>query len=210
MWFFIFCCYFFPARSYDTSSRRKPADRSKRSHHRRSPTSSRHGHRQRHREERDDRSQSVGSRRRHRDRVVKDRSPVKVKPNQYFPISHLLHWSVLSCVQFLWWFWRTTIEHIQIFKNTLHFILYILLTQTNWTNYRQIFFFIIKSNELFEKAKKNFNFFSFLRPKRNPALFINAIVRNWVCVVGLLKGLYLRWILLCYSDICLKQQFIYN
>lgn len=65
----------------DTSSRRKQPDRSKRSHHRRSPTSSRHGHRQRHRDERadrDERSHST-SRRRHRDRVVKDRSPVKVK-----------------------------------------------------------------------------------------------------------------------------------
>lgn len=80
--------------SYDTTSRRKQSDRSKRSHHRRSPTSSRHGHRQRHREEREDRSQST-SRRRHRDRVAKDRSPVKVKTIQYF----LYNFS-LSCIQF--------------------------------------------------------------------------------------------------------------
>lgn len=79
-------------RSYDTSSRRKQSDRSKRSHHRRSPTSSRHGHRQRHnrdnREDRDDRSHST-SRRRHRDRVVKDRSPVKVKTIRFYSILHL-------------------------------------------------------------------------------------------------------------------------
>lgn len=67
--------------SYDISSRRKPSDRSKRSHHRRSPTSSRHGHR-RHREDREDQTHST-SRRRNRDRVIKDRSPVKVKSSQY-------------------------------------------------------------------------------------------------------------------------------
>lgn len=73
------------ADSYETSSRRKQPDRSKRSHLRRSPTSSRHGHRQRHR---DERSHST-SRRRHRERPAKDRTtPVKVKPTQY---------SVLRC-----------------------------------------------------------------------------------------------------------------
>lgn len=69
-------------QSYETSSRRKQADRTKRSHHRRSPTSSRHGHRQRHRDEREERSNST-SRRRHRDRGVKDRSPIKVKKYQF-------------------------------------------------------------------------------------------------------------------------------
>lgn len=77
----IFCSHTHTADSYETSSRRKQPDRSKRSHLRRSPTSSRHGHRQRHR---DERSHST-SRRRHRERPAKDRTtPVKVKPIQYF------------------------------------------------------------------------------------------------------------------------------
>lgn len=72
--------------SYDTSSHRKKSDRSKRSHHRRSPESSRRGHRQQ--RHRDDRSQST-SRRRHRERAAakerQDRTtPVKVKTNQFF------------------------------------------------------------------------------------------------------------------------------
>lgn len=70
--------------SYDTTAqRRKQPERSKRSHHRRSPTSSRRGHRLRHRE---DRSHS-NSRRRHRERerAAKERqdrtSPLKaLKP----------------------------------------------------------------------------------------------------------------------------------
>lgn len=80
--------------SYETSSRRKQSDRSKRSHHRRSPTSSRHGHRQRHRDDREDRSHSV-SRRRHRERGAKDRSPAKVKIHLFNPFikicSHLIY-----------------------------------------------------------------------------------------------------------------------
>lgn len=72
-WKFQFYC------SYDTLTHKKKTERSKRSHHRRSPTSSRRGHR-RHREER---SQST-SRRRHRERAAKvdTTTQVKVKTKQ--------------------------------------------------------------------------------------------------------------------------------
>ncbi|XP_031639738.1 dual specificity protein kinase CLK2-like [Contarinia nasturtii] len=69
------------AGSFEISTRRKQSDRTKRSHHRRSPTSTRHGYRQRHRENREERTHST-TRRKYRDRTIKDRSPVKVKTNQ--------------------------------------------------------------------------------------------------------------------------------
>lgn len=88
--------WLFPLNSYDTTSRRKQPDRSKRSNYRRSPTSSRHPNRQRYREERDERSQST-TRRRHRDRVVKDRTPVKVKPIQYLNMFLLFLCQLFVC-----------------------------------------------------------------------------------------------------------------
>lgn len=114
----LFTKIFWSHYSYDTSSRRKQPDRSKRSHHRRSPTSSRHGHRQRHREDKEERSQST-SRRRHRDRVAKDRSPVKVKTNQYFLYNFSLVYSIF-------FFWKTKKRerkknwNLQHLRNTLY------------------------------------------------------------------------------------------
>lgn len=100
--------------SYETSSRRKQPDRSKRSHHRRSPTSSRHGHRQRHR---DERSHST-SRRRPRERPAKDRTtPVKVKPFQLYLLLSLNS----ECILFFVFFFCVVYNN----ENLLCFALYL-------------------------------------------------------------------------------------
>lgn len=142
--------------SYDTSSRRKQPDRSKRSHHRRSPTSSRHGHRQRHREDREERSQST-SRRRHRDRVAKDRSPVKVKTNQYFLYNFSLVYSIFFFLKNIKSREKKKLKLTTFKKNIVH---------PNWTNYSEIFHFLTSRMNF----RENFT-----------VLFINCNCESWAC-----------------------------